>query len=390
MGHSVLPPSAAAHWGSCAGWLQVCGGLPNIESEATRRGAASHWVGASTLLSVQGRAALPLTCRGYVGMTAPNGVRIDEELADGAAEWVRDVLNVCQQLGALRELRVEETLSIAGVHPVIDGTPDSWLWHPETRALYVWDYKSGHVPVEARCRQLALYARGAADAAGLDGHSEQGVTAHLRVVQPFAYDGRGTVRRWTGALTDLRADWNTLADMAARNLAFGLCKPGGHCANCNGVSVCAAARAYTHRVVESLEYSPTLDRMTPHDRAIELSICRDALEVLKDRAGALEEQLRADVAGGDVTAGLVLETAPGRRVWSAEPPIVRAALATLRIDPTKTDLRTPSQVINDAEEDARPIVESIVKSLSRRTAGSAKLVPVAESLTARAFSNSGE
>lgn len=387
MPHSILPPSSAYRWGVCSASVLAQAGRPDPETPASREGDAGHWVMAEVLLAYTGRRDSPLVCEAYIGRAAPNGVVIDEKIAQGADVIVADVLKVCQAHGALQSLRVEQPVSISRVHPACWGTPDVSLHLPASGWLFVWDYKSGHDPVVAvENEQLALYVAGLLDVHGIDGYMEQQTNVCARIIQPFSYDGRGPVREWVFAASDLRGQLNHLSAQAHEALGGSpRMVPGGHCTYCLAVKDCAGAKRYGYRLIDAVNIPLELDDMAGADLAAEREILRDGLMVMTARLEAVEEDLRHRVTQGDGSTGFALETTPGRLEFTVEAPVAVSFAAQFGVDISKPGVITPTQAIEKAPADIRPMFKEALKSITRRPAGALKLVPAAESRTLRAF-----
>lgn len=387
MSHAILAPSSAPIWGTCAGSVKAQHGRPNPESPQSREGTAAHWVMAEVLLNFTGRQSGPLICAEYVGRAAPNGVVIDDKMAQGAQVIVDDVLKVCQQHGALQSLLVEHRVHMSRIHPENWGTLDVSVYLPAAGWLFVWDYKHGHRTVEAEGNeQLIDYVEGLTEYHRIDGLTDQKTQVCIRIVQPFAYSARGPVAEWVVRLSDLRGAFNKLSAQAHEAMSDApTMTPGIHCRDCLAVRDCAAGRGYVYSMIDMVNQPYAIDSMTSADLATERLILREGQAVLKARLEALEEDLHYRIAQGDVSSGLVLETKPGNLEYTVPDAQAAAFAQQFGFDIAKPGVLTPTQSIAKAPAAIRPIYEQAIKAITRRPAGALNFVPAKDSKTARAF-----
>lgn len=387
MSHATLAPSSAPIWGNCAGSVKAQQGRPNPETPQSREGTAAHWVMAEVLLNFTGRQSGPLICDDYVGKTAPNGVVIDDKMAQGAQVIVDDVLKVCQQHGALQSLLIEQRVAMPRIHPENWGTLDVSLYLPAIGWLFVWDYKHGHRPVEAEANeQLIDYVEGLTEMHRIDGATDQATTVCIRIVQPFAYSANGPIDEWVVRLSDLRGAFNLLSAKAYEAMSDAPTMSAGlWCRDCLAVRDCAVGRKYVYGLIDTVNAPFAIDSMTSADLAAERLILREGFGVLKARLEAIEEDLYYRITQGDVTSGLVLETKPGNLEFTVPEPQAAAFAMQFGVDISKPGVMTPTQSIAKAPKEIRPIFEQAIKAITRRPAGALNLIPAKDSKTMRAF-----
>jgi len=123
--------------------------MPNPDTEDTRAGTAAHWVMADKLTALvrHHKAGTPMEqldtdCTMYLGRQAPNGVIVDEGIAEGAQVMVDDVMEVCRRFDCLRDLLIEHRVYMPKIHPENWGTLDAGVYLPQRRVLFLWDYKN--------------------------------------------------------------------------------------------------------------------------------------------------------------------------------------------------------------------------------------------------------
>lgn len=386
MAHANLAPSSAPIWGNCSGSVRAQAGRPSLDTIESRDGTAAHWVGSEVLLNrkIPGRGAAE--CAAYLGQTAPNGVVIDAKMVDGAGTYVAEVAEVCDRFDAWGDLRVEARVSMPGIHPDNWGTLDAALYLPARNTLFLWDYKHGHrVRRAGGDLQMADYLAGLADDYRIDGHLAQHTYVVMRIVQPFAYSGRGPVSEWAGMLTDARPLWNKLSHMAHEALHNPTLTTGVWCRDCLARVDCAAALRAGHAFVDFVNEPYEMHSMRGHNLAVEREILRAGVAVAQSRLEAIEAELHYRIARGDTDSGLTLEATRGALEWSVPPSVAVGVARQLGVDAETRGVMTPTQTLAAAPADVRPMLKHVLNDVTRRATGKPKLVPAVESMAARAF-----
>lgn len=382
--HAPFPPSSAEQWGNCSGWSKAIAGMPDKSDQRAFDGTASHWVGAEVLLNIQNAGRGPVLCSDFIGKQAPNGIVIDDEMAEGAQVWVDDVIEVCQRFNALDRLRVEHRVYMPDIHPDNWGTTDTALYLPERNLLFDWDYKFGHRSCKPDSLQQINYVKGLANEFGIDGQRDQQTTVVLRVVQPFCYYVKGPVREWSGLMSDLRAHWNYLSSKAYEATHDPKLSTGPWCRDCKALGKCSATRKARYNFIELVNEPYEMDDMTAADMAVERQILQDGLAVAKARLEAIEDELKHRIQAGATDSPLTIEAVPGREKWAVPAPQAKALFLQFGVDIGKEDVLTPGQSLKKAPAEVRAMLTSIIKKFTTRNTA-ITLVPVADSRNARAF-----
>lgn len=312
--HSIFPPSSAERWVECHGSIALEAMFPDLsDPEDSLEGEAAHWVAAEYLLHRQQTA----------GPTAPNGVVITEEMREGAALWYETVY------ARFIPPEVEQRVAIPAIHADCFGTPDAWTWDGIKRVLRVFDYKFGHLRVEAfQNWQLICYAAGILDRLELMPIERDAVWIEFHVVQPRNYQRPGPVRTWHCKGSDLRPFINRLR--YAAEVAFlesAQVKTGPWCLHCRGRHSCTAA---ANAAAAGLDYVDTVRtiELTPAALGLELRTLARAQEAIEARLTGLQELATARIKEGATVPGWTLETTYGRAKWKA-PAAEVAALGEL-------------------------------------------------------------
>jgi len=269
--HAILAPSSAPQWGNCSGSVMASRHAPDLDSEESRRGTAAHWVGSETLESH--KRGEPRHCWDLVGKVAPNGVVIDEEMAEGADVYVSDVLAVAEEYGMVSEMMIEKRVAMPQIHAQNWGTLDCALAILRQRVIYLWDYKNGHREVLSRFNlQFIDYMAGLVNELGINGQQDQHIRVVMRAVQPFCYKAKGPVDEWSCMLSDLRGHFNQLASKAHEALTSPSLSTGPWCRDCHAVKTCSAARRASYNLIDYASAPYEMDAMTGPDLAVERQI----------------------------------------------------------------------------------------------------------------------
>lgn len=386
--HAPLAPSFAPVWGHCSAAVVASMGVPNLPTPESLEGEATHWVISEVLLNYRdghkGRDG-SILCSSFIGETAPNGVVIDEKMAEGAEIHVRDVMDVVGN-GHIQQMRIEHRVSMPGIHPQNWGTLDTSAYIAERRTLFLWDYKHGHRERKAEGNlQLVDYTDGLAHEMGIDSLQDQDITVVLRITQPFCYRASGPVDEWVGKLSDLRGYVNILRSKAAEVFTAPVMSTGAHCRDCPGIRTCSARRKADYNLIDLANQPYEIDSMDSHDLAVERRILSDGLASAKARLGAIEDELAHRISGGAADTGLALEASYGRLAWKI-PNAQAEALASQFGFSIKTDaIKTPTQAMQAAPKEVRAVFEQTVKTVAKRPSGKLKLINADDTIGARAF-----
>lgn len=384
--HAILAPSSADQWGRCSGSVRAQQAAPQVETLSTREGTAAHWAGTERLVVLKREGYVP-PWEEYVGLVAPNGVIVTEEMAECADVLVQDVLDVLAEhpgLDLQKCLFIEHRVAMPTIHPDNWGTPDVFLILRNLGKVYLWDYKHGHGRVDAfENFQLVDYS------AGVSQLAPQIEEFSLRIVQPRYYRRNSPVDVWNVSRADLAPVYSQLHVWAHKALGDGATLiPGKHCRYCSAIIGCQAVTDATRQAVNYAEHLYQIDELTPAQKATEREILLGGSELVKARIDAIEDSLTADLeAGRGAGCGLVLEAGRGRLTWSPDAATVAAFCDQFGVDVRKLDTLTPAQAKKKVAKDRRAIFEQAIKSVTHTPSTGMKLRPASDSRVAAAFAN---
>jgi len=384
--HAVLPPSGAPIWGNCSGWVPVNMMTPDTESEDSRRGEGAHWVLQECLGQWKTPNSTDFFCSDWIDKIAPNGVVVDETMAEGAQVMVDDVMSVVNKHGGLSQLMIEHRVYAPQIHPQNWGTLDCSLYLPDQNLLFLWDYKNGHRENNAKGNlQFVDYIAGLINEFQIDGHKEQQLTVVMRIVQPFCYRAAGPIDEWCVNATDLRPYYNQLAAKAHEAMTTPLCSAGLWCRDCPAVLNCATRKRSTYSMIDYVNEPYQMDNMTGADLVVERAILTDGLKATIARLDAIEDSLRQRLKDGEAGIDMVLETAVGHLEWTIPPEQAVMIGKQFNTDLSKPGVITPRQAKLKVPKEAREAFEIVVKTLTKRPVKGLKLVNAGDTIGTRAF-----
>lgn len=384
--HAPLASSSAPQWGNCSGSVMANMHAPNLDSEESLKGTAVHWVGAECLVAWQKQGGGCPSCFDWVGRQSPDGVVIDDEMAEGAQIFVDDVLQVAQEHGAIRNMLIEHRVQMPRIHLQNWGTLDCCIPLMNKGIIYLWDYKNGHRENHAKHNlQLIDYLEGISNELNIDGTADQHIRVIFRIVQPFCYKTRGPIDEWSCMLSDLRPYINQLHDKAHEALTNPTLSTGEWCRDCKAIRTCSAARRASYNLIDYVNEPYEMDTMDGATLATERRIIQGGLVAAKARLEAIEDDLKHRVNNGATDTGLALQATSGNLAWSIPPEQAVALASQFQGDITKNGVVTPTQAKTKVPRELRSQFEQVLKTVTRRPSGGLKLIDADDTIGARAF-----
>jgi len=373
MSHSVIPPSSAAIWGApngCTGWPAMDAQYPEEESEATREGEASHWLGETLIQMGVAMHITPSIRDGLIGETAPNGVIVSDEMFEAAWEYANDVVREVKAHPGSR-WGVEQRVQAPRIHAESFGTTDAYLYDAADHRLIVWDYKYGFKIVEAFENWQGInYVAGLFELLSIDGLADRRLRVDIRIVQPRAFHKDGAIRSWKVLGSDLRGYINTLNNNAHRALGpEAATQSGGHCIYCNARHACSAALDAGLGMFEAVN-KPIPAELSAEQLGTQLSIVKRAHKQLEYLEAGYEEQLKSLIRGGTNVPGWSVEQGVGKRQWS-KPTEEIIKLGDLM----GVDLKEPVKPISPAQAEKKGVDAAVVAAYVVRRQTGLKVVP---------------
>jgi hypothetical protein len=367
--HAFLPPSGAAIWLKCAAAPSMWQRYPEPEdSLEAMEGTAAHWAFEELFAGRQID----------IGLVAPNGIVLTDEMCDGAQLFYDTVMTACGT-NYPGDIIVEETISIPSIHADNWGTPDAYYLQNSTLTIQLFDFKFGHDYVEEYENwQLIDYAAGLLDKYHVDGEADQWTTLELYIVQPRCY-GHDPVRRLTVRASELRGHINKLrmaADAAHEPNPAATVNP--KCKHCSGRHACQPYQRSALEAADLSMRSAPLD-LTPEQTGKELAMLQRARAALEGRISGLEESAFAMIQQGHRVPPYHVEYGQGRTTWAKPADEVRILASMFGVKVDKEALITPKQ----AQDAGLPA--DVLKEYAYTPSGKPKLVQDAPNELLKSF-----
>jgi hypothetical protein len=337
------------------------------DSPASMEGTAAHWVCVELL---HGR-------RVDVGVLAPNGIAVTDEMIDGAEMYVATV--PAELIEPTMYCHVEQPVKIPRVHAECWGTSD--IWWLERSTIHVTDYKFGHGYVDEYMNdQLIAYVAGILDYLGM---SDADTYVKFTIVQPRCFHRDGPVRTWACLASDLRERIGQMRDAAERALrGDGECVTGAWCNHCPAAHACEALQRSTQGVFD-FTAAPVPSELPPYAKGLYLRRVQQAMVLLKSIEGGLEEEIEASIRSGVAIPGYELQSGQGRTGWSKPNAEVAALGDMLGANFRKEAFITPKQAQDMLKK--MGIDGAVIGAYSEHKSGALKLVQSDMSKLKRVF-----
>jgi len=346
--HAFLACSGASIWGYCAAAPKAQAQFPEPEeTEETREGTAVHWVIESVLTACK-HGFTSSNAEDFIGVQAPNGVIITEEMSEGADEFIQEIVETClKHKIPYSDLHVEERVTGGNtIHTENWGTPDCWVYARHISTLFLWDYKNGHRYVEVfENRQMVDYAALIMAELGINGLTDQTLKIDFCIVQPRCYHADGIVRHWQCVASDLRGLINILTSKAAEAMTDNpTITTGPHCRDCNARHACRGAQLAAMAAIDyELKLNGSINELPPEALGIELRMLERAQQAISARLDGLKEQV---IATKKQVPGWMLKQGQGRQKWNKPTQEIIALGDMMSVDLRKPeDICTPKQAI---------------------------------------------
>ena len=375
-GHAQWSASSTSRNVTCAGAIAMATlAGPEKESEHAARGTACHEVSEKCLRAPNGSfSQMPSSQLGDKVKTKENEIEIDEEIVEGATEYVDYVLS--QGSGEGVQVWVEQHFSLAALNPPLEagGTGDAVIYFPAQRMLEIVDLKFGRGVVDVEGNpQLRTYALGTLLAfPDLDVGKIK-----VTIVQPRAPVKGETIRSEIFHVADL-IDWTDNLLKAMERSAQALrefeqingsrvmfdgwaeqwLKPGA-CKFCRAEGICPALRNKALAIAPAaigawfedptLVTKPAIPNMpllaSPEERGHILN----GLEMLEDWIKAVRASEHTRAERGDCATGYQLVDKIGNRAWveTDEAKLASDIHDKLHVEPRDiyvSKLKSPAQI----------------------------------------------
>jgi hypothetical protein len=320
--------------------------IPETQSDAASEGQEAHELASSLLTGVAVDTSL-----------------YPQEMIDAVGIYTHEVNKASLCGGSM--WGAEQMLQNDTIHPENFGTVDSWHYDADIKTLTVWDFKYGHMEVEAFENYQCLNYAALILAGPLASHHVEQI--NIRIIQPRAFRG-DPVDSWCLTRGEAEQYFNQLRRAAALAMSpdAPLCS-GGHCRYCEVKLQCHAlqevalwASEYTHSA------SPM--GLSVDELGRELTILSVAEKALNFRKMGVEAQVEQLLKDGKIVPGWALESSSGRLEWVADSKMIIEYGKLFGLNLAKeTQSITPAQAIKLG------LPTEVAHMFATRKAGSIKL-----------------
>jgi hypothetical protein len=378
--HSRLAPSSAFRWVPCPLSVALGEQFPALtEHPSGPEGTAAHWVWLMMLTS-----HTPV-----LGELTPEGLPVTDEMLEGALQFVNKVFSIANPHQAMAKVRLEQRVSMSGIHPLMFGTPDGSIdLLEECGEWHMIDYKFGHRAVSPfENMQLAAYTFGEFERLGLTDVQIDNAKVFFHIVQPRCFHNRPANMTWETTGKDLRKLWERMRVSAREAIMHELsARPqvGAHCRDCPGRRACPTLRTNAGANIDWVNRSHPGEM--PLDAAgLELKFVEAALAQLEAHASGLREQVEHGITSGGHCPDWTMQPTPGRgKHWTVPADEVIALGDMLEADLRKEpDVITPSQALALFKKKGFDL--SVIDEYSAPNPGSVKLTARTDTIGSRVF-----
>ena len=354
--HAILAPSSMAVTVGCPASVKAQERYPeDEETTAAREGTASHEAA---------QIALTLGEWVKVGDRASNDVIYTEEIIEAAKMLVEDVAETVLERG--HQLRtgyfhIEKRVNMPGIHKDNWGTPDVVVYFPDDKDLFIWDYKYGHLLVEAEHNWQCLnYAEGHLNTLQIMGVDISDVNIWINIIQPRGYHEDGPIRRWWIRYDEFGPYRKKMIDACVAAMGPNpRMETGLHCRYCRARHACKALQQAAYTAIDYAQQSQ-LQELDGDALGTELKILQRAEKLLSYRIDGLKEAAKDTIKRGSNVSGYRVEAAKGNLKWDKSTDEVVALGKALGVNLEKPQVLTPRQAIDSGLD------EATVKQLSSR------------------------
>ena len=296
-----LRPSSFDRLVACGGSLLLEEKYPSPEGPAALDGTAAHECARFMFEGLSYK----------VGDTDGNGTEINQEMLDGATEFVEMVK------GWGVEPVIEQSLPCSRIHSDCGGTPDAWGADRPKKIIYLGDFKFGHRYVDVKTYQLIAYASGILDYLGVDPKEYMQWRIIFFICQPRFY-AADRIRTRDVNVSSLEGAWETLKNVCAVSTgSTPSCRTGSHCRDCGGRKACVTLQKSASNVMSLMQRVEDFD-LDPSQTGQELRRLHQAMEILDARIAGLSESAISFIGQGKRVDGYEMVSETGREKWKSE------------------------------------------------------------------------
>lgn len=358
--HAPVPPSSLPYLEFCSGKLLMERQTPEPEdSPAAIEGRAAHWCN-EMLWNTDAMTFGAM-------FETPFGVRISEEMREGADLWQRTLLSLAPR----ERWHLEERIDCPEISPDCWGTPDARAYVDGT--IYIVDYKFGHLFVDAwENWQLIAYASGVMSKLRNDPQFATHLRVVLVIVQPRCYGHGEPVRKWEVPAPKLAPLIDKIRDRVLESVSVVLSRNtvNAGCRHCHARHNCIALQTTAEAAMDIVSM-PTVLELPPQAVGVELRMLEDAQKAMEARISGLQEHAEALIRAGKPVPGYHMGNGRGSEVWKVPPEVLKGTEVAFGVKLFKEKPLTPNQARDVLK--AAAIDPAVISAYSEKQSGALKL-----------------
>lgn len=366
----MTAPWNAYQWVNCTGSVAMQTLYPSTdESDSQRDGKAVHHIIELILKAWRDGDSIP-TIHDLIDIEAPNGVIIDDDMAQAAIDYITDIMKYCNETGSLRLINIEDDLDLSHLGENMDnGRPDVYIYNPDKLEIFVSDFKYGHRVVDVfENHQLLCYVSGIMKKYDLFNAS---ITVKMRVFQPRAPHPDGPSREWSTRIYDIDQYFNQIKSASEESHSDNaVCRSGDWCATCTGRHNC---ETFTRNVYAAMDYvnQPVPFELNNAGLSAEYLLIEHAEKLLKARKSAIEPLCTNKMKQGKQLPGLGVQQGFGHEKWKSDVPMDEIIMMAELLD---VDINKPREIDTPAIVRQKGIDPEVISNYSYRPKTKLKIV----------------
>lgn len=366
-------PWNAYQWVNCTGSVEMQTLYPSTdESDSQREGKAVHHIIELMLRTLRDDVKTP-NIKDYIGFETPEGIIIDNNMAQAALDYVTDIFTYCSSTQGLQLLNIEDDLDLSHLgENMYNGRPDVYIYNELRREIFISDFKYGHKIVDVFDNyQLICYASGILEKFKINGHDDQQITICFRIFQPRAPHPDGPSREWVCKASDIRGHINKLKTASDESHGGDAkCRSGDWCSDCTGRLHC---ETFTRNLYAAMDYinEPVPFELSNAGLSTEYLLIERVEKLLKARKTALETQCTSKMNNGEILPGLSVQQGYGHEKWRTNVPLDEIILMA---DLMNVDINKPREIDTPAQVRQKGIDPEVIAMYSFRPKTKSKII----------------
>jgi hypothetical protein len=283
------------------------------------------------------------------------------------------------------EEKLKAKVSFKNLH--ISGTPDAYVFNPDLKKLFVFDFKTGFGVIDpVENWQLIIYTLlilKKLDRLGMI--NDFNFIVDLVIVQPRAYHPDGPIRSWSINYDQLMQYSKKLIEVCTEiDAGRYVSRVGSWCHYCRALHECKVAAVVAGKAMDASGEAMTFD-LTPSQLSFELTHTEDALRILTQRFKALQEFVISQIQKGVTIPGWELSSGRGTLSWNKSVKEVINMANTIGIN-----VKKPEAIVTPRQAETLGLDPAIVKHYTYTREGKLRLRKIDPDAGIKMFGKKGD